>query len=278
MNAAIRAKSVVAAPPADRGIFLVKRIHFAPDPPPGATIVRRFHQPRPCVASEEILDAAPSTVGADGFIVALISPEASAERVASEILIGDDGTALAVAVGGQKIQWRPGYAVVQGPAAGLNHSLEALIDFAFYEGELRRLEEALGAREDRAQEDVERAYFISYDDRKHWPRLTKLGADLCRMRLTYARLAPELTQVSRTMAAEARRIAARLLDEAAISDRLQAFSDRLEACEDLYEGAIDRIAEFRWYRGGQWLEKGIILLLLLELAVMAADAYVAHLK
>jgi hypothetical protein len=58
---------------------------------------------------------------------------------------------------------------------------------------------------------------------------------------------------------------------------MEAASNRLEAFEDLYEGATDRIADYRWYRSGEWLEVGIIFLLLVEIALLGFEIY-RHLK
>ena len=48
---------------------------------------------------------------------------------------------------------------------------------------------------------------------------------------------------------------------------------RLEALEDLYEGANDRVADYRWYRSGAWLEIGIIILLIIETVMISFDFY-----
>ena len=48
-------------------------------------------------------------------------------------------------------------------------------------------------------------------------------------------------------------------------------SNRLEACEDLYEGAVDRITDHRWYRKGMLVEIAIVILLFLEVLQVAAS-------
>jgi hypothetical protein len=69
----------------------------------------------------------------------------------------------------------------------------------------------------------------------------------------------------------------RLIDEAEVDTRLEAASNRLEAFEDLYEGANDRIADYRWYLSSEWLEVGIIFLLLVEVAMLGFQIH-RHLK
>ncbi len=69
----------------------------------------------------------------------------------------------------------------------------------------------------------------------------------------------------------------RLIDEAEVDTRLEAASNRLEAFEDLYEGANDRIADYRWYLSSEWLEVAIIFLLLVEVAMLGFQIH-RHLK
>jgi hypothetical protein len=71
---------------------------------------------------------------------------------------------------------------------------------------------------------------------------------------------------------------ARLLKKADVEARLAALNDRLEAKEDLYEGANDRVADYRWYRNGHLLEIAIVVLLLVEALVMSADMYIRYLE
>src|SRR5206468_3620296 len=100
---------------------------------------------------------------------------------------------------------------------------------------------------------------------------------LYQMRLTFARLEPRLAHPPRSLSRPSRRLVARLLHYADLEARLESFSDRLEACEDLYEGATDRIADYRWYRGGHMLEWGILIFLMIEVLLLVGDLYLHYL-
>jgi hypothetical protein len=165
-----------------------------------------------------------------------------------------------------KASWQPGRAVV--PVKGVEPLLPALIDFAFYEAELRRLEQAILPHQATADADVSLAYNIRESDRSQWPRLYKTMEELYRLRLQFARLEPHLYSVDRTLPLPARRMFNRLLVKAKIESRLEALSDRLETIEDLYEGACDRITDYRNYRKGSLLEVGIIVLLAVEVVLL----------
>jgi hypothetical protein len=271
-----------------RGAVVAKRISFVSEPPQGARVCREFARAYSRTAIEEVLDAAAlsadraSPLSAEDLTVLLIPVDAAAEGAKlSEAWIAEDGAAaatLSVAVGAQRIKWRPGRAIVQGPAASFDRTLEALTGFAFYEGELRRLEEALDEHEAQTQADVARAQVIRFRDRSHWRRLTELSERFWRMRLVYARLASDLAGAPRGLPPETKQLINRLLDQADVAARLEAVSDRLEACEDLYDGATDRIAEYRWFVASLWLETSIVVLLLIEIGLLSAELYLVHFK
>ena len=68
----------------------------------------------------------------------------------------------------------------------------------------------------------------------------------------------------------------RLRARADVADRLESFNDRLEACEELYEGAVDRITDYRWYEKGLLLEVAIVILLAIEAVLLSWEFYHRH--
>ena len=109
----------------------------------------------------------------------------------------DAAPTVAIEGHGRTVQWRPGRAIVVGDGACPDDIITALVDFAFYEGELRDLELALKSREAELTLDVRRAYRIRFKDRQHWKRFTEMIESFCRMRLMYAQLGPRLSNRSR---------------------------------------------------------------------------------
>jgi hypothetical protein len=269
--------------------LVVKRIRFVDTAPAGAAVVRRFRQPRACAAVEERVDpgALPREKDwpepTDQLVVVFVPRAAAAswqkkdEGWLAPPAHPDAAPPVVIEREGYTIQWRPGRALVRGKVESADAVLAALAEFAFYEGELRTLEQALEAREATARADVARAHRVRFRDRRHWARLGETIEALAGMRLTFARLEPRLGKPTRALPVEARRVLARLLARADVEARLEALSDRLEACEDLYEGANDRVAEYRWYVEGHALEIGIIVLLVLEVLLMSADLCLRYL-
>jgi hypothetical protein len=262
----------------------VKRIRFVPEPFTGESL-RRFTQPRAVAAVEESCELEtlpkdhpwPETFD-DLFVV--VAPGRLPSNLESTIQqwlpppdYADAPQPALVKLDPVILRWRPGRAVVEcAGGAGFESVLAAIASFAFYEGELRRLEQALLPYEAAAPADAALAYRIRQSGRAEWERFGETMEALARLRLTFARLEPLLASPPRTLDLDGRRAAAGLAARSGIGARLESFSNRLEACEDLYEGAVDRITDFRWYRKGEILETTIVVLLALEAVLIAWQA------
>ena len=259
------------------------RIRFLPEAPPGASVRRTFGDPRPMAAVEEtveLVDFPPPSAAAeanDQCWIIFVPPGANKEweAKADHWLVSSAETEAIVPIvierEGTTIRWCPGRALIHAEAESRDDVLAALIDFIFYEAEFRRLESAVRAREAQAQADTAFAHRIRRSNRKHWKRFGDTIEYLTQLRLTFARLEPQLSKPSRMLSSDGRRVMARLLSKADAAHRLEAVSDRLETLEDLYEGANDRVADYRWYHNGHLLEVGIILLLLIECVLVSCE-------
>jgi hypothetical protein len=217
-----------------------------------------------------VVIVAPARLPADleAEIKAWLSPTDNPEAPPSQVL-----PPVVVKIESGVIRWRPGravleYADAESNPAGMDSLLDALAGFAFLEGELRRLEQAVAPFEASAPRDVPLAYRIRQSAHAAWDRLGETMEALAVLRLTFARLEPLLAAPPRSLDQAARRAATLLASRSRVPARLESLSDRLEALEDLYEGAVDRITDFRWYRKGEILETTIIVLLAVEVALL----------
>lgn len=258
----------------------VSHIRFAREAQAGESINRRFAQPRSVGAVEQpaeigsLSDAPwPETVY-DLYAILTSTPVPPDVRsmIDRRLAASEHPGApppLVVQMDASTIRWRPGRAVVEGTVDVGKNLMAAVVDFSFFEGELRRLEQELLPYEASAAEDIAFAYHIRQADRMQWKRLGQTLQSISGLRLAFARLAPSLRSASRSLPPDARKAMTLLLAGSDVPSRLKAFDGRLEACQDLYEGAVDRIADFRWYRHGELLEIAIVVLLILELTVSA---------
>ena len=264
----------------------VFRIRFVETTSGDNKVIQAFSRPRRVFAVEEpsTRTAASSSSAATGkavgtCVVTCLPKGATAEvrqraRSLTETAAASS-TESPIDVGQEQetIAWQPEHTLLQGRSDRLPDMLSGAVAFTFYEGELRAMERALEPLEAQAQSDVTLAHQIRRRDRRHWRRLRATMETLSTMRLSFARLEPLLAGGARDLTGDARDWISRLAEEADIFDRLEAASDRLETLEDLYEGANQRISEYRWYREGHFLEIGIIFILILECALMTGDLY-----
>ena len=265
------------------------RIRFVEQAPPDGKMLREFAQPRRQVALELPLppndQAAPPVWPdpTDRLDVLLVAPRIAAAQPGAALWLATPdhpqaAPAVVIESDGATVHWRPGRALIQAPPERHAELLAGLIDFAYYEGQLRALEQALETSSADADADVALAYRIRLRDRRHWPRFTTMIERFAQLRLSYARLEPCLSAPARSLPRAGRRLMARLLRRADVEQRLQALTDRLETCEDLYEGANDRVADYRWYLHGHLLELGIVVFLLLEVVLLVADLWLRILE
>jgi hypothetical protein len=285
MTSAVTSPSSRPASATPNRQVVVRQIRFVTDAPLEAINTRRFTQPRHAFALEAVIEVADLPRVAwpeptDHFWIVFVSEETSGDmlnQLQQWIAAPDRPDAVPTVVvqrESEMISWRPGRALVQCTPDRRQEILVLLTEFAFYEAELRALEQKLDGREAQAEADVAIAYRIQKRDQKHWSRIKESIECFSQMRLIYARLAPRLTKGSRTLPPDSQRMVATLFRQADVEDRLTALSDRLEAMEDLYEGANDRIADYRWYESGTRLEIAIIIILLIETVLIAVDLYI----
>jgi hypothetical protein len=252
----------------------VNQVSFVSEAAPGAKLVREFSQPRSARAVQVPLALATLSASSTGVIVIVPSDTKGADAVRAK-LAGEarEPPKLALKHGAELVEWWPGRALVQVGSETRSEVLAALVDFMFYEGELRELERSVELGEARVLADVEVGHRVRARDRQRWDALFEAMERFTRARLLFARLEPELSTELSPLSAPARRWLGRLYDAALIEDRAEALNYRLEALEDFYEAATQRIADFRWFREGRLLELTIIVILVLECLLMAGDFY-----
>lgn len=258
------------------------QLTFAAKAPAGVATAREFSQPRSARAltvplAPSSLGQAASATGVSTGLIALIPPNSSGslpENVRTK-LAGESREPPKVSVkqGAELVEWWPGRALIRAGAEARAAVLAGVVDFMFFEGELRELEAIVAASEQRALADVEVGHRVRSRDRQRWNALFEAMERLTRARLIFARLEPELSATASSLPAAARRWLARMYETALVEDRAEALNDRLEALEDFYEAATQRVADYRWYLEGRRLEVTIILILVLECLLMAGDIY-----
>lgn len=277
--------STRTSPGSSRSI-VCRRIRFVSQPVAGARIRRKFKQPRPCLAVEQTIELAdairqpPET--SDLLDIVHVPAEAKAEwdglHSAWLAPSGDPESPepVTIAYQGEQIHWRPGRVVIEGKtgASLRDEVVAALIEFAFMESQVRTLEASMESYESQARIDAPKTFRVKKKDRADWDRFGKIMEELAQLRLAFASLEPRVERGSRVLAKPSRALTTRLFRAASTSHRMEGLDGRLEVCEDLYEGAVDRIADYSGWHTGHVLEVIIIALLVIESALMALELLV----
>lgn len=263
------------------------RIRFVAALPTDGKVRRTFKQSAFTYAVDE-------TVGLDKLLTAAVWPEPTDHLhvvILPDGCVGDwqkmDNGWLArpdhpeavwpvvVKGNGMQVCWRPGRALVSGAADHLNDILAALTDFAFFEGELRKLEADVEAREPGAHADVASAHRARHRDRRRWQKLCEQADSLARLRLNLARLKPRLAKGAPSLPPACRALVTRLLRKADVPARVEALDERLATCEELYEGANNRVNEQKHWLVSHILEAMILLFVVLGVAIAVYEIHLA---
>jgi hypothetical protein len=264
------------------------RIRFVEQPPHGAAPIATFRHPYPRFAIaepltvEQLLALPIASEPPEDQLRLLLLPAGLASpqelQLEAEEWMHRGGLSagqptIDLMLRSERILFRPGQALMIGPPERLQEVLPGLIEFAFYEGELRKLEHEMEADWETAEVDVYLTHSVGRDEVQRRSHVDEMTIHMTRRRMRFARLEPRLEKASISLPGPARRLATELATQAEVIDRLGWLDDRLEVCENLYELANDRLSEFSYSDREFRLELWIIVLLVAEVIIMAAELW-----
>jgi len=267
---------------------IAQRIRFVVEPAPGVVPLWTLTDPycRSAVAEEllpeRLMGPAPSGPPAPDELDFLFLPGGSATTVEwqhdavqwmNEPSPLAESPTIDLVVEGDRVLWRPGRAVLVGGADRLAEVRAGLVEFAFHEGELRKLEHELEADWPRAESDVSLVHDVDRRALADCGHIGEMSRRTALRRIRFARLAPRLEKASIRLTGPTRQLVAELASKADVADRLGCVDDRLEVFEDLYELANDRRADFQYFRLEYRLEAWIILILVIEVLIMMFEVW-----
>lgn len=178
---------------------------------------------------------------------------------------------LLLTLQGARIVWHPGRAAVIAPADRLPSVVRALIEFAFHEAELRRIEREIGA----SWGQLERDSALAFDCRESTAsQRAELGRRFQQVVALRARLSQVTPLVHRppvhppTVASQA---GDRLRERARVPDRLEFIDGQLEVFERVYEMCGERASELVHADRGHTLEMIIIVLLTAQILIVLVE-------
>jgi hypothetical protein len=222
-----------------------------------------FTDPAPCYAI--IGEAAGRDAGDGDFLDVVLLPSTAAPPATA------DPSAVYLKYRGVELTWRPGHATLQCDPGQADSLLPALVEFAHYEGELRRIETEIAAGWAELGQDKALAFEVSPAD---LARSEVVGGRMNRAfgrRISYARIEPHLYEPDAALSAAGQKLGAELREKARIEARLETVDAQLEVYEHVYEMSSQRLGEYRASHEEHKLEWIIIVLLAAELLALLAQ-------
>jgi hypothetical protein len=170
-----------------------------------------------------------------------------------------------------RILWRPGRAMIQGARDRLDEYLPGLINFAFYEMELRKLERELREEWGAYEADLKLTHQVDGESLRQWPRVNEMTRIAGTRRMRLARLERRLEKPSIALHPAVQRLVSELIVQADTADRMKTVDERLEIMENIYESANDRLSEYSFFSRELRAEAWIIVILVFEAILIIAE-------
>ena len=170
-----------------------------------------------------------------------------------------------------EVTWRPGRVVLRCEPDQINPLLMALVEFHYFEKELRKLESEIEAGWSDLNQDRRLAFQVSDQDLIRSQSLGNRMEQTLERRMRHARIEPLLYLPGYQLSVAAQKLGEELREKTRIEARCESVDSQIEVFEHVYEMASQRLGEFRDARYGHKLEWIIILLLAAEMVWLIAE-------
>lgn len=171
---------------------------------------------------------------------------------------------ITVKIKNVEVLWRPGRAVIFAALEQAEPMLEALVDFAFFEGELRKLEREIADFWPEVERDTPLAYEVKKNDPERFEEVRRQMDTVLARRMRHARMESNLYWPPAYLPRPAYELGELLREEASVEDRVELVDGQLEVQESVFELSSQRISDYRLTRHGLILEWIIIIVLVGE--------------
>ncbi|MCY2973656.1 MAG: hypothetical protein NTW52_03195 [Planctomycetota bacterium] len=178
---------------------------------------------------------------------------------------------IVVKMRGAEVTWRPGRALLQCEPEQTASLLKAIIDFNYFENELRKIESEIAAGWADLEVDKRLAYQVTPSDLECSEIVGRRIDQTLQRRIRHARIEPHLYAPNLQLTLAGQKVGEELREKANIEDRSETVDSQMEVFEHVYEMGSQRMGEFRDSRQGHTLEWVIIILLGSEVILLIAD-------
>lgn len=259
-------------------------IVFAANASPSDDVICTFREPEERVAVSHVVDLDKLSHRADGQapptdrLAVCTLPNGHAvsadDQRRVDKWIGEGGApVIELLIRGDRVRWRPGRCVVQSGPDRWREVLQAVVAFAFYEGELRKLEAELEAAMPMVEMDSDLTGRVDGAGVARWPAVHDRTQRTSLRRIRFARIERHLEKPSPLLSAAGQRAVNELGIQSDVADRLRYVDDKIEVCELLYATANERLSEYSYFRRSQVVEIAILGALIVEALLMAKEFF-----
>ena len=257
------------------------RVQFVAQPEPNQTVLFEFEHPtsrKAVVLSAEVkvLPPKPDIPKPDELEVLAVPYEtknltewdSKLRSWVKSAAPNDNWSLISVNVEDMQVLWYPGRAVLYAPTERVEPMLTALAEFAFYEGELRKLEQENAARWPQAESDAPLAYEVTRRNLHQKKLVGERSFQVLQRRIRHVRIELYLFSPAAHISRLGQKLGEQLREKAHIEDRLEILDGQIEVYEDIYEMIGQRMSDYEHFRREFVLELLIVLLLAAEAIIL----------
>jgi hypothetical protein len=255
----------------------VRRIRFVQQVSVGQEILLEFPDPAPRKAVS--VATGPETAAGEGIDILLVNSPPNDQLawsdeplnwVAESALPGTPPT-VAITIHGAQVLWGASRAAILAAPDRAAPFLLALVDFTYYEIELRKLEREIAESWTALELDTPLANNVTAPDPERFEAIGQRMEQALRRRMRLTRIAPHLSQPRAHLSPLANQLLDRLREKNHVEDRVEALGSQLEVFERIYEMTGQKISDFTSSRKARTLEWVIIILLATEVVLLLID-------
>jgi hypothetical protein len=194
------------------------------------------------------------------------------------------GPALRVGMEGGYLLWRPGRVFAMVPAAPgqagkpdgreeVLSLLSAVAEFAFYHGELCRLEAELAGQWDFLQQDMPLLHDVGRREAARSPQVEKMTASVLERRIRAARIERRLRRPLADLPAGAKQVGQKLRSLAKVDERMVRLDEQMQVFERSYATVNQGLSDYRHSRRSMVVIIVILVLLTIGVFLVLSDLY-----
>lgn len=263
--------------------WTLHRIRFMSEANDGQEVILDLPDPAPCKAvreqSEASLPLSPTAeIPADTLEIFVSATDSNST---SEPLIGEmtwlnewmpsGSSPVITRLHGTLVVWLRGRMMVQTSPDRVDSILRALVEFSYYENELRKLEQETEQAWAQLKLHTPLAHQVSTRDLDRSEEVGRQMEQAFDRRMRLARISPRLYLPGAYLTSLANQLGQRLRERLRTEERLETLESQFEVFERIYEMTGQRISEFRAARQSHVLEWTIIILLAMETLLLLLD-------